>query len=146
MLRACAQARLIFIKIGDVEVAQPAAMEIFLVESFAHTRDRLAEILATIPQVHLAGHAESARAAIAAILEKKPDVVLLALKLDDGSAFDVLREVHAREPGIDFYVLSNYPSEPYQRYAERLGALAFFDKNEGLEPVRRLLERRACLH
>ena len=146
MLRRCAQARLIFIKIGNVEVAQPAVMEIFLVESFAHTRDRLAEILATIPQAHLAGYAESARAAIAAILEKKPDVVLLALKLDDGSAFDVLREVHTREPGIDFYVLSNYPSEPYQRYAERLGALAFFDKNEGLEPVRRLLERRACVH
>jgi hypothetical protein len=43
---------LIFVKIGEVEVAQPAAMEIFLVESFAHTRDRLAEILATIPQAH----------------------------------------------------------------------------------------------
>lgn len=127
-------------------MAQPAAMEIFLVESFAHTRDRLAEILATIPQAHLAGHAESARAAIAAILQMKPDVVLLGLKLEEGSAFDVLREVHAREPGIDFYVLSNFASEPYRRYAERLGALAFFDKNEGLEPVRRLLERRACLH
>jgi DNA-binding NarL/FixJ family response regulator len=73
-------------------------------------------------------------------------VVLLGLKLEEGSGFDVLREVHTREPDIDFYVLSNYSSEPYQRYAERLGALAFFDKNEGLEPVRRLLERRACVH
>lgn len=146
MLRACARARLIFIKIGDVEVAQPAAMEIFLVESFAHTRDRLAEILATIPQAHLAGHAESARAAIAAILQMKPDVVLLGLKLEEGSAFDVLREVHAREPGIDFYVLSNFASEPYRRYAERLGALAFFDKNEGLKAVRDTLAQRATVH
>jgi DNA-binding NarL/FixJ family response regulator len=120
-------------------------MEIFLVESFPHTRQRLAEVLATIPRAHIAGHAESARAAIAAILETKPDVVVLGLKLDEGSAFDVLREVHPREPGIDFYVLSNFASEPYERYAERLGALAFFDKNEGLEAVREAIVRRAAV-
>lgn len=121
-------------------------MEVFLAESFAHTRERLKEILATIPEAHVAGHAESARAAIAAILQMKPDVVLLGLKLEEGSAFDVLREVHAREPGIDFYVLSNFASEPYRRYAERLGALAFFDKNEGLKAVRDTLAQRATVH
>ena len=101
-------------------------------------------MLSQLPGAHVQGHATQARAAIRDILSHKPDVVVLDLKLDQGSGFDVLREVHDREPGIDFYMLSNFASEPYRRYAMRLGALDFFDKSNEFERVRDVLAKRAA--
>lgn len=121
-------------------------MNIFLAEGFAHTRERLCEALGALPGVCISGSADGARAAIAAILQAKPEVVILGLKLAEGSGFDVLREVHAAEPGIDFYMVSNFESEPYRRHAERLGALGFFDKSQGLEPLRDAIARRLAEH
>ena len=120
-------------------------MNILLAEPFAHTRVRLMEMLATIPHARVVGEAETVRATVAQILEKKPDVVLVALKLGQGSAFDVIHEIHPREPGIDFYVLSNFDSEPYRRYAERLGAAGFIDKSAGLGRLRELFAERSRL-
>jgi len=107
-------------------------------------RERLQRMLSQVPGAHVGGHATQARAAIRDILEKKPDVVVLDLKLDEGSGFDVLKEVHEREPGIDIYMLSNFASEPYRRYALRLGALDFFDKSSEFERVRDVIAKRAA--
>jgi DNA-binding NarL/FixJ family response regulator len=68
-------------------------------------------------------------------------VVLLDLSLDHGgSGFEVLSAIRAQDPAIAFYVLSNFASEPYRRHAERLGALAFFDKSTDLERLRATLK------
>lgn len=107
-------------------------------------RERLQRLLSQVPGAHVAGHATQARAAIRDILDRKPDVVVLDLKLDEGSGFDVLKEVHEREPGIDFYMLSNFASEPYRRYALRLGARDFFDKTREFERVRDVIAKRAA--
>ncbi|HEY3076906.1 MAG TPA: response regulator [Burkholderiales bacterium] len=118
-------------------------MDVFVVDASPRGPERLAELLASIPQVRLVGQADSARAAIAAILAKKPDVVLLSLRLAEGTGFQVLGEVRRREPGIDFYVLSNFSAEPFRRRAEQLGALRLFSRNAGLQPVRDLIAARA---
>ncbi len=119
-------------------------MDVFFVDESPQSRSRLTRLLRTVG-VQAVGHAESARAALAALLEKKPDVVLLDLKLDEGSGFDVLRELRSRAPGIDVYMLSNYASEPYRRYALRLGAADFFDKTTELERLCAVLAARAAL-
>jgi DNA-binding NarL/FixJ family response regulator len=118
-------------------------MDIFFVDASPQSRRRLTQLVDRIDGARVVGHAESAKAAIAAILEKMPDVVLLDLKLEEGSGFDVLREVRRREPGIDFYMLSNYSSEPYRRSARRLGAAGFFDKTTELGELCELLAERA---
>jgi DNA-binding NarL/FixJ family response regulator len=99
-------------------------------------------MLDAIPGVHIVGHASGVREAIAGIFRAKPEVVVLDLKLAQGSGFDVLSEVHGREPGIDFYMLSNFASEPYRRHAERLGAVGFFDKTTEFERVRDSIAQR----
>lgn len=136
--------RLMCLNTPRATLRQRGAMQVFLAEGFAHTRLRVEELLAAIPDARIVGRAESAREAIAGILASRPDVVIAELKLAEGDGFQVLREVHALEPGIDFYLLSNFDSEPYRRYAERLGAVAFLDKSAGLEPLRNLIVRRAA--
>lgn len=118
--------------------------KVFLVDDSALVRQRLADLLAALPRTRVVGQAADVREAISGILATKPDVVLLDISLEHGSGFDVLNAVHDREPGIDFYMLSNFASEPYRRHAERLGALEFFDKSTDFERVRDLLAQRAA--
>ncbi len=120
-------------------------MEIFLVEDSAIVRKRMTEMLAAVPGARVSGHASSADTAIREILAAKPDVVVLDLKLAQGSGFDVLRAVRARAPAIDFYMLSNFSSEPYRRLARQLGAVDFFDKSSEFERVRDIVAKRAAV-
>ena len=82
--------------------------------------------------------------AIGGILAAKPDLVLLDLLSRSGSGFDVLSAVREQRAGIDFYMLSNFASEPYRRHAERLGARGFFDKSKDFERVRDVVAQRAA--
>lgn len=109
---------------------------IYIVEDSQMLRERLEKLLNALPDTVLVGHASSAAEAVAGILATKPDIVLLDLCLEDSSGFDVLRQVHGAEPAIQFYMLSNFASEPYRRHAERLGARGFFDKSHEFERVR----------
>jgi DNA-binding NarL/FixJ family response regulator len=117
-------------------------MDVFIAEQSIGARKALIAMVASVPDARVVGEAQGVRAAIAEILEKKPDVVLLGMHLADGSGLKVLDEVHAREPGIDCYVVSNFPSPAFRNYAQRLGALEFFDRTVGLEPLREALVAR----
>jgi DNA-binding NarL/FixJ family response regulator len=119
-------------------------MKVFVVEDSPIVLERLTTMLGAIPDVDVVGHAADVHEAIAGIYATRPEVVVLDLKLGQGSGFDVLSEVHKREPGIDFYMLSNFASEPYRRHAARLGALGFFDKSKEFERVREIVAQRAA--
>ena len=99
-------------------------------------RQRLEAMLAEVPAIEVVGHAAGASAAIREILETRPDLVLLDVQLEEGSGFDVLRELHAKAPELDVVMLSNFSSDPYRQLAERFGAKAFFDKSREFERVR----------
>jgi len=113
--------------------------KVFLVDDSPLVRERIAKMVEALPQLRLVGEAAGVPEAISGILAAKPDLVLLDLSLENGSGFDVLSAVHRREPGIAFYMLSNFASEPYRRHAERLGARGFFDKSTDLERLRSIL-------
>jgi len=123
---------------------QTVGMRLFLVEDSSLLAERLEAMLATLPGVEVIGRAGSAPAATAAILERRPDLVVLDIQLAEGSGFDVLRELHAKAPELDVVMLSNYSSDPYRQIAERFGAKAFFDKSKEFERVRDLVAERAA--
>jgi DNA-binding NarL/FixJ family response regulator len=113
--------------------------KVFLVDDSPLVRKRIAQMVEALPQLRVVGEAAGVPEAISGILAAKPDLVLLDLSLENGSGFDVLSAVHPREPGIAFYMLSNFAAEPYRRHAERLGARGFFDKSTDLERLRSTL-------
>ena len=115
--------------------------KVFLVDDSSLVRQRLARMVASLPQTAVVGEAASVDEAIRGILAARPDVVLLDLSLDHGgSGFDVLSAIRAQDPAIAFYVLSNFASEPYRRHAQRLGARGFFDKSTDMELMRSALK------
>ena len=120
--------------------------KVFIVEDSPLVLERLTALLGALPDTQVVGHAAGAEEAVLAIVAAQPDVVVLDLRLAQGTGFDVLIELHDKAPGIDLYMLSNFSSEPYRRQAERLGARGFFDKSSDFERVRDLVAERAANH
>lgn len=116
--------------------------KIFIVEDSPLLQERLARLVGALPHARVVGQAASAEKAIAAIVQARPDVVLLDVSLEHGSGFDVLRALREREPGIDVYMLSSFATEPYRRHAARLGARGYFDKTTEFEQVREAIAAR----
>jgi DNA-binding NarL/FixJ family response regulator len=109
---------------------------VYLVEDSPLVSERLLEMLEGVPGVRLAGHATRADDAIRDILAAHPDVVVLDIRLAQGTGFDVLRALHDRAPEIEVYMLSSFASDPYRQLAARLGARGFFDKASEFTRVR----------
>ena len=123
--------------------ASAAPLRVFVVEDSPMIRERL-EAMIALAGAATAGHASSATAATRAILETRPEIVLLDVQLADGSGFDVLRAIQTQAPGIDVYMLSNFSADPYRQLAERLGARDFFDKSSEFDRMRELVVQRAA--
>ncbi len=119
------------------------ALRVYLVEDSPIVRERLETMVTAISGARTVGSASRADDAIRGILAEHPDVVVLDMKLEQGSGFDVLRAVHDADPSIDIYMLSNFAAEPYRRLAEKLGARQFFDKSNEIERVREVLLARS---
>jgi len=117
---------------------------VYVVEDSVLVRERLIEMLDATPGTLVVGAAARADEAIRDILEERPDVVLLDLKLAQGSGFDVLRVVHERAPEVTVYMLSSFAFDPYRQLAARLGAQDFFDKSSEFERVRDIIAARSA--
>jgi DNA-binding NarL/FixJ family response regulator len=117
---------------------------IFVVEDSLLVRERLLEMLGTLPEAEVVGVASRADEAIQDILADHPDIVLLDVRLEQGSGFDVLRAVHEMAPEVDVYMLSSFASDPYRQLALRLGARDYFDKTTEFGRVREALAARAA--
>jgi DNA-binding NarL/FixJ family response regulator len=118
-------------------------MQIYIVEDSAAVRSRLEAMLGALAGVTVSGSAAGAAQATREILETRPEMVVLDLNLAEGGGFDVLRELRARAPEIDVYMLSNFSAYPYRQLAERLGARGFFDKTREFERVREAAAHKA---
>jgi DNA-binding NarL/FixJ family response regulator len=110
--------------------------KVFIVEDSPPVLERLISLLGTLPDTHIVGHAAGAEEAARAILADRPDLVVLDLRLAQGTGFDVLIELHGKAPGTDVYMLSSFSYAAYRRQAEQLGARAFFDKSSEMQRLR----------
>ena len=125
----------------QTEQQASAPVRVFVVEDSAHVRQRLQELI-KLAGATSAGYAAEVEPATRAILETRPDVVILDLQLADGTGFDVLRAVHDAAPEIDVYLFTNFAVDPYRQLAERLGARGVLDKSREFERVHDLIAQR----
>ncbi len=92
-------------------------------------RERLAALLLTLPNVEIGGQAGTAPQAIAAIAERRPDVVILDISMPGGSGLDVLRAVKRTAPSTVVIVLTMHPYQQLGAGCAAAGADVYFEKN-----------------
>jgi DNA-binding NarL/FixJ family response regulator len=90
--------------------------------------------------VQVVGHAATAQDAVSQIRILNPDVVLLDIRLDQGTGMDVLKQIKLSGQPPAVIVLTNYA---YPQYRDRFlanGADYFFDKSEELDLMLQALD------
>ncbi|HEX9075653.1 MAG TPA: response regulator [Anaerolineae bacterium] len=110
-------------------------MKVFVVDDSVIIRQRLKRVLADELEIQVIGEAGDAQAATIAILEQKPDVVLLDLHLLNGSGIDVLQNLKKEKLGPAVIILTDYPYPEYRQLCLEAGADFFFIKSTEIDMV-----------
>jgi two-component system, OmpR family, response regulator len=114
------------------------ALRVLLVEDSRVLSERLRESLDTLENVEVVGLVADESAAVAAVLDKRPDVVILDLQLKEGTGFGVMQRLGETRPII--IVFTNYMLPEYQRIASSLGVQHFLNKSVDYERLPVLLQ------
>jgi DNA-binding response OmpR family regulator len=85
----------------------------------------------------LVSEAETAEAAVAAVAQERPDLILLDINLPDRTGWDVLRELRRRETEVPTIVISAVRANP-SRLAE-FHPMAYLPKPFPIEALLRLV-------
>jgi len=118
-------------------------MKVFVVEDSAAVRERLVEMIRDVNDVEVVGEAATYDTAVAGIINTRPDVAVLDIKLanESGSGIDALIEVRKTLPGIRAIILSNYSTPQHLKASADAGAEYFLDKSSDFERVAEILQR-----
>ena len=86
-------------------------------------------------EIHIVGQAQDASAAMVAVRELHPDVVILDIQMPGGSGLDVLQAIKEDRADTIVMILTNYPYPQYRQKCLEGGAAFFFDKSTEFEQV-----------
>jgi DNA-binding NarL/FixJ family response regulator len=103
-------------------------VRVFLVDDHEVVRRGVAEVLEDDPGITVAGEAGSVAEALARVPAVRPDVVLIDMRLPDGSGADLCRELRDRVDGVRCLVLTSYSEQEALEAAVRAGAAGFLLK------------------
>jgi len=115
-------------------------MRVFIVDDSDLLRQRLGAMLSQMQGIEIVGEARDALEATKLILNLKPEVVILDIRMPAGSGIDVLENIKRARPAPKVIMLSNYPYPQYRKKAEDAGAEFFFDKATEFDRVAEAVE------
>jgi DNA-binding NarL/FixJ family response regulator len=124
-------------------VASKNPIKVLLVEDHLILSESFAALLKADPQIEVVGMAASVKAAVALAREQEPDIVLMDVRLPDGSGLDAAVRIRSTGAETAFIFLTAYDSEEALAEAIEAGAAAFVAKSEAPETVVDAIKRVA---
>ena len=103
-------------------------MKICIVDDSNIVAERLKTIITEIDGLDCVGFATNAKDAVEAILQNKPNIVILDIRLRGENGINVLEQIRKEKPAPICIMLTNYPYPQYRKRCIELGADYFFDK------------------
>lgn len=87
------------------------------------------------PDLTVCGEAVDAPEALAAIVERQPDLVLTDIQLKSSSGLDLIKKLRAQVPALPIVATSMFDVRRMERLARAAGASAFAAKQDGPEEL-----------
>lgn len=115
-------------------IASERSVRVLLIDDSAAVRSRLARMLEEQPEVDIE-EAEGVAEALEAVRRRRPDVVVLDIRLRGGSGLDVLRSLKSAPAPPVVIMLTNHASDHHRRWCREHGADFFFDKASEFDKV-----------
>ena len=103
-------------------------VRLMLVDDSQVVRMGLRSILTTEPRIEIIGEAGTVAAAVETCARLRPEVVLLDIRLPDGTGFDACRQILAKLPDTRVLVLTSVADETLVDEAIRAGAHGYLLK------------------
>jgi DNA-binding NarL/FixJ family response regulator len=129
---------------SELQAGAQSRRRIFLVDDHPLVREWLASMVALEPDLMVCGQAEAAAAALAAVPQARPDLMVVDLSLPRGSGLDLIKNMRAQFPAVRLLVLSMHDEASVAERAFRAGAHGYAVKRESgpriIEGIRTVLE------
>lgn len=116
-------------------------IKVFITDDSLIVREHLVTLLDELAGVEIVGQAGGVAEAISGIRNLQPDVVILDIRLPDGSGIDVLQNIKQDQPAPMVIILTNYPYPGYRQRCLSAGADFFLDKSTEFDQLPQLFER-----
>jgi len=84
---------------------------VLLVDDYEVVRDGIKALLAGVEDIVVAAEAGTAREAVAVAERAQPDVVVMDVRLPDGSGIEATREIRAQRPAIQVLMLTSFADD-----------------------------------
>ena len=116
-------------------MAKPGRLKInlLIVDNSPLIIERLLGILKEVKTVENFFAAYNYTGAVAVLVEKQIDVVLLDIQLPEKNGIDLLKHIVLHYPATRVVILSNLVSENYQRLCKKIGAVHYMDKSKDFD-------------
>ena len=111
-----------------MSTASPARIRLVLVDDSEVVRLGLRALLGSVRAIEIVGEGAGVATGVAACVKHRPDVVLLDLRLPDGSGFDACREILRRLPDTRVLMLTSVADDTLVDEAIRAGAHGYLLK------------------
>jgi DNA-binding NarL/FixJ family response regulator len=108
---------------------------ILLIEDQTLLREGLRQLIESEPGFRVAGEAGTVQEGIAQAKKLQPDVILLDLKLPDGSGLEVAKQVLAMRDPPAVLILSTYSDVALVRSSLALGASGYIPKSASFQEI-----------
>jgi two-component system, NarL family, response regulator DevR len=95
----------------DPESRTAHPLSLLIVDDHEVVREGLAALLGRRPEFHVVGEAGTVAEAVAAARRFHPDLVVMDVRLPDGSGVEACREIRAEMPDTRVVMLTSYPDE-----------------------------------
>ena len=98
-------------------------MNVIISEESKVIRERLAEMLLSIGKIKVTQLVNSTRKHCETLLETKPDVVIIGIKMSVNECIDKMSLINKITPKTTVIILSNYPYKQMKDECEKLGII-----------------------
>jgi DNA-binding NarL/FixJ family response regulator len=112
-----------------------APVRVLLVDDDDLMRAGLRAVLRSDPEVEVVGEAATGRSAVAAVRTRRPDVVLMDVRMPDLDGIAATREVLAVSPDVRVVILTTFEQDDYIFGALSAGASGFLLKRTSPEEL-----------
>lgn len=110
-------------------------MKILLCDDQAVIRDGLEMLLNLEKDIQVIATAQDGAEAVELAAQKKPDLILMDLKMPGTNGIEATRQIHARFPDIKVLVLTTYDDDEWVFDAIRAGASGYLLKDTPREKI-----------
>ncbi len=109
--------------------ARPRQIRLMLVDDHAIVRRGLADLLAERPEIAVVGEAGTMKEAVEVARRVEPDVVIMDLRLPDGSGVEACREIRDARPDTKVLILTSHADRNALFAAVMAGASGYLLKD-----------------